>query len=63
MKKVKFVLAGLVALVVMMTTVLSGCGGSKKVVDTSSETSGEVVWWGWTPGSPTNENRYFPCNR
>lgn len=63
MKKVKFVLAGLVALVVMMTTVLSGCGGSKKVVDTSSETSGEVVWWGWTPGSPTNENYIAEFNK
>ena len=33
---------------------------------TATATSGEIVWWGWTPGSPTNEeyiaefNKYYP---
>ncbi|MHB8129666.1 MAG: ABC transporter substrate-binding protein [Mobilitalea sp.] len=63
MKKTRVVVVGLVALLVMMTTVLTGCGGSKKTVDTSSETSGEVVWWGWTPGSPTNEKYIAEFNK
>ncbi len=63
MKKSRVVVVGLVALMVMMTTVLSGCSGSKKTEDTSSETSGEVVWWGWTPGSPTNEKYIEEFNK
>jgi ABC-type glycerol-3-phosphate transport system substrate-binding protein len=63
MRKSKTVVAGLVALTVTMTTVLTGCGGSKKTEDTSSETSGEVVWWGWTPGSPTNEKYIEEFNK
>lgn len=63
MRKAKTVVAGLVALMAMMTTVLTGCDGSKKTEDTSSETSGEVVWWGWTPGSPTNEKYIEEFNK
>ena len=50
MKKRRIAAAGLAALMVMTSTVLAGCGGSKPKEDTSTETSGEVVWWGWTPG-------------
>jgi ABC-type sugar transport system, periplasmic component len=63
MKKARAVVVGLVTLVLLMTTVLAGCSGSKKVVDTSSETKGEVVWWGWTPGSPTNEKYIAEFNK
>jgi ABC-type glycerol-3-phosphate transport system substrate-binding protein len=62
MKKMRVVAVGLVILI-MMTTMLAGCSGSKKTVDTSSETSGEVVWWGWTPGSPTNEKYIEEFNK
>jgi len=63
MKKRRIAAAGLVAVMVMMTTMLGGCGSSKEVEDTSSETSGEVVWWGWTPGSPTNEEYIAEFNK
>lgn len=63
MKRRKIVTAGLVALTVLITTVLGGCGGSKEVEDTSTETSGEIVWWGWTPGSPTNEEYIAEFNK
>lgn len=63
MKKTRVLAVILVALMVMMTTVLAGCGGSKETEDTSSETSGEVVWWGWTPGSPTNEQYIAEFNK
>ncbi len=63
MKKAKVVLVCLVTLILMMSTVLAGCSGSKKAVDTSTETSGEVVWWGWTPGSPTNEKYIAEFNK
>ncbi|MFW2491237.1 ABC transporter substrate-binding protein [Clostridium chromiireducens] len=56
-------MASLVTLMFMMTTVLAGCSGNKKAEDTSSETSGEVVWWGWTPGSPTNEKYIAEFNK
>lgn len=59
----KRVLAGLVALLVMVSTVLTGCGDAKEVKDVSTETSGEVVWWGWTPGSPTNEKYIAEFNK
>ena len=63
MKKARVVLVVLVALMLMMTTVLAGCSSSKKTEDTSTETSGEVVWWGWTPGSPTNEKYIAEFNK
>lgn len=63
MKKSKVVVVVLVALMVMMTTVFTGCSGSKKTKDTSSATSGKVVWWGWTPGSPTNEKYIAEFNK
>ncbi len=63
MKKTRVVVAGLLALTLMMTTVLTGCSGSKKTEDTSTETSGEIVWWGWTPGSPTNEQYIAEFNK
>jgi len=62
MKKSKVVGMG-VAAFVLMTTVLAGCSSSKEAEDTSSETSGEVVWWGWTPGSPTNEQYIAAFNK
>lgn len=39
----------------MITTLTAACGGAKEVEDKSTDTSGEIVWWGWTPGSPANE--------
>lgn len=63
MKKAKIATVGIAVLSVMMTTLLAGCGGSKEVEDTSTETSGEVVWWGWTPGSPTNEEYIAAFNK
>lgn len=62
MKRTRTVVA-VVTLAMLMSTVLAGCGGSKKTEDTSSETSGEVVWWGWTPGSPTNEKYIEEFNK
>lgn len=62
MKKAR-VLVSLVTLMVMMTTMLTGCSGGNKTEDTSTETSGEVVWWGWTPGSPTNEKYIEEFNK
>jgi len=63
MKNAKAVVAGLVAFMLVMTVVLTGCSSSKETKDTSSETSGEVVWWGWTPGSPTNEKYIEAFNK
>lgn len=63
MKKRRIAAAGLAALMVMTSTVLAGCGGSKPKEDTSTETSGEVVWWGWTPGSPANEEYIAEFNK
>ena len=63
MKKAKCVVSVLLSLIMLMSTVLVGCGGSKEIVDKSSETSGTVVWWGWTPGSPTNEEYIAEFNK
>ncbi|MDR0886221.1 MAG: extracellular solute-binding protein [Clostridiales Family XIII bacterium] len=52
-----------IALVVVLCIGVTACGGSKPVEDTSTETSGEVVWWGWTPGSPTNEEYIAEFNK
>ena len=67
----KKTLAIVLSLVLALSMVLAGCGGkaSAPVSDEpilGTATSGEVVWWGWTPGSPTNEeyiavfNQYYP---
>jgi len=67
----KKTLAIVLALVLALSMVLAGCGGkaSAPVSDEpilGTATSGEAVWWGWTPGSPTNEeyiavfNQYYP---
>lgn len=63
MKKTRVVLVVLFALMFTMSTLLAGCSNSKKTVDTSTDTSGEVVWWGWTPGSPTNEKYIAEFNK
>lgn len=50
--------------VLTMVSILSGCGGTGKAPeDTSTETSGEIVWWGWTPGSPENEHYIEEFNK
>jgi ABC-type glycerol-3-phosphate transport system substrate-binding protein len=38
-------------------------GADNAAVDTTSATSGEIVWWGWTPGSPTNEEYIKEFNK
>lgn len=60
-KRMALLLAALVA----STSILAGCGssGGQAVEDTSTETKGEVVWWGWTPGSPTNEEYIAEFNK
>ena len=62
MKKTRAIVAGLVALTLILTTMLTGCG-KKNTEDISTETSGEIVWWGWTPGSPTNEQYIAEFNK
>lgn len=62
MKRYKMIIAGLLS-VSMLASLLTGCGGEKKIEDKSTETSGEVVWWGWTPGSPANEEYIKEFNK
>ncbi len=72
MKKTKVVLASLVALMVLMSSLLGGCAGSSTTTATTSGStgttgeavvSGEIVWWGWTPGSPVNESYIAEFNK
>lgn len=64
MKNRKVLVMGFVALMVILTTALAGCSSSKKsAADTSTATSGNVVWWGWTPGSPVNEQYIKEFNK
>jgi raffinose/stachyose/melibiose transport system substrate-binding protein len=53
MKKRRILVVAFVALMVMAATVLAS----------SSKTSGTVVWWGWTPGSPMNEQYIAQFNK
>lgn len=62
MKRTKVVVIGFI-LIFILTSVFAGCTSNKKTEDTSTETKGEVVWWGWTPGSPTNENYVAEFNK
>lgn len=63
----------LVLTLALTMAMLAGCGSSAPAATTApaepvtgNATSGEVVWWGWTPGSPTNEayiaefNKLYP---
>ena len=51
----------------MATTALAGCSNSSSKSSSSSgaktATSGNVVWWGWTPGSPVNEQYITEFNK
>lgn len=69
----KKLLAILSALSLSLAVLLSACSGTgttssapaaePPVAATSTDTSGEVVWWGWTPGSPTNEEYIAEFNK
>lgn len=58
-KAMSMVLAGL-----MVTTALAGCSKTPSGTGSSkTATSGNVVWWGWTPGSPANEQYITQFNK
>lgn len=71
MKRKKAKWAGKVTttlLTMIMVGAMSGCAGgnggsTKEIEDQSTKTSGEVVWWGWTPGSPENEKYIEAFNK
>lgn len=72
MKKYK---ALLMAIVLTMVTVLSGCGsgaGAPVAVPADGEATAQsaeaggtadLIWWGWTPGSPLNEQYIAEFNK
>ena len=69
-------IALLMSSLLIASTLLTACGGTGATDSTSSQSSGnteqsaeggaDLVWWGWTPGSPLNEqyiaefNKSFP---
>lgn len=55
----------LMALLISVTTVLSGCGGAKEAAAPAASAGGsaDLVWWGWTPGSPLNESYIAEFNK
>ena len=60
----------LVLTLALTMAMLAGCGSSAPAASTTAAepvtgnaTSGEVVWWGWTPGSPTNEGYIAEFNK
>ena len=60
----------LVLTLALTMAMLAGCGSSAPTATTAAAepvtgnaTSGEVVWWGWTPGSPTNEGYIAEFNK
>lgn len=60
----------LVLTLALAMAMLAGCGSSAPAASTTAAepvtgnaTSGEVVWWGWTPGSPTNEGYIAEFNK
>ena len=60
----------LVLTLALTMAMLAGCGSSAPAATTAAAepvtgnaTSGEVVWWGWTPGSPTNEGYIAEFNK
>ncbi|MDR1017901.1 MAG: extracellular solute-binding protein [Lachnospiraceae bacterium] len=60
-------LVSILLVAAMSVTLLAGCGSNgsstKKVKDNSTATKGEIVWWGWTPGSPANEEYVKAFNK
>lgn len=70
-KKMSIALAAAMA----MALSLNACGGTDSTAASTAEattstaeatgspTSGDIVWWGWTPGSPTNERYIAEFNK
>ncbi len=71
--------AVVLVVVLTMSLLLSACASSAPAATTEPDTattetaattsgtgtdiSGEIVWWGWTPGSPTNETYIAEFNK
>ncbi len=49
--------------ITLVAAMLTACGGSSAPEQTGTATSGEIVWWGWTPGSPVNESYIAEFNK